>query len=54
MVNNKDKPLWKRLLAKATALAAAICMMLLPATAHADMQGVDMSNWQCGADVYNM
>ena len=54
MVNNKDKPWWKRLLAKATALAAAMCVMLLPATAHADMQGVDMSNWQCGADVYNM
>ena len=56
MVNNKDKPKpWhKRLFAKVTALAAAICMMLLPATAHADMQGVDMSNWQCGADVYNM
>ena len=56
MVNNKDKPKpWhKRLLAKGTALAAAVCMMLLPATAHADMQGVDMSNWQCGADVYNM
>ena len=54
MVKNKDKPLWKRLLAKGTALAAAVCMMLLPATAHADMQGVDMSNWQCGADVYNM
>lgn len=54
MVNNKGKPLWKRLLAKGTALAAAVCMMLLPATAHADMQGVDMSNWQCGADVYNM
>ncbi|ESV33653.1 Phage lysin-like glycoside hydrolase [Bifidobacterium longum E18] len=54
MVNNKDKPWWKRLLAKITALAAAVCMMLLPATAHADMQGVDMSNWQCGADVYNM
>ena len=54
MVNNKGKPLWKRLLAKGTALAAAVCMMLLPATAHADMQGVDMSNWQCGVDVYNM
>ena len=54
LVNNKDKPWWKRLLAKITALAAAVCMMLLPATAHADMQGVDMSNWQCGADVYNM
>ena len=56
MVNNKDKPKpWhKRLFAKVTALAAAICMMLLPATAHADMQGVDMSNWQCGVDVYNM
>ena len=54
MVNDKGKPLWKRLLAKGTALAAAVCMMLLPATAHADMQGVDMSNWQCGADVYNM
>ncbi|RDX20685.1 GH25 family lysozyme, partial [Bifidobacterium breve] len=54
MVKNKDKPWWKRLLAKGTALAAAVCMMLLPATAHADMQGVDMSNWQCGADTYNM
>ena len=54
LVKNKDKPWWKRLLAKITALVAAVCMMLLPATAHADMQGVDMSNWQCGADVYNM
>ena len=54
MVKNKDKPWWKRLLAKITALVAAVCMMLLPATAHADMQGVDMSNWQCGVDVYNM
>ena len=54
MVKNKDKPWHKRLYAKVTALAAAVCMMLLPATAHADMQGVDMSNWQCGADVYNM
>ena len=34
LVNNKDKPLWKRLLAKGTTLAAAVCMMLLPATAH--------------------
>ncbi len=54
LVKNKDKPWWKRLLAKITALVAAVCMMLLPATAHADMQGVDMSNWQCGVDVYNM
>ena len=54
MVKNKDKPWHKRLYAKVTALAAAVCMMLLPATAHADMQGVDMSNWQCGVDVYNM
>lgn len=53
MVNNKDKPLWKRLLAKGTALAAAVCMMLLPATAHADMQGIDVSNWQCGIDIAN-
>ena len=56
MVKNKDKPKprWKRLIAKGMALIAAMCMMTLPATAHADMQGVDMSNWQCGADVYNM
>ena len=53
MVNNKDKPLWKRLLAKGMALSAAVCMMLLPATAHADMQGIDMSNWQCGIDIAN-
>ena len=53
MVNNKDKPWWKRLLAKGTALAAAVCMMLLPATAHADMQGIDVSNWQCGIDIAN-
>ena len=33
MVNNKDKPLWKRLLAKGTALAAAVGMLVLPATA---------------------
>ena len=46
MVNNKGKPLWKRLLAKSTALAAAVCMMLLPATAHADMQGIDVSTFQ--------
>ena len=50
MVKNKDKPWWKRLLAKITALVAAVCMMLLPATAHADMQGIDVSNWQCGID----
>ena len=46
---NKSKPL--------QALIAALFAVLLasaPATAHADMQGVDMSNWQCGADVYNM
>lgn len=56
LVKNKDKPKprWKRLIAKVMALIAAMCMMTLPATAHADMQGVDMSNWQCGADVYNM
>ena len=53
LVKNKDKPWWKRLLAKITALVAAVCMMLLPATAHADMQGVDMSNWQCGIDIAN-
>ena len=53
LVKNKDKPLWKRLLAKGTALAAAVCMMLLPATAHADMQGIDVSNWQCGIDIAN-
>ncbi|MRZ82180.1 glycoside hydrolase, partial [Paeniclostridium sordellii] len=53
MVKNKDKPWWKRLLAKITALAAAVCMMLLPATAHADMQGIDVSNWQCGIDIAN-
>lgn len=55
MVNNKDKPKpWhKRLFAKVTALAAAVCMMLLPATAHADMQGIDVSNWQCGIDIAN-
>lgn len=51
---SKPKPWYKRLLAKVTALVAAVCMLTLPATAHADMQGVDMSNWQCGADVYNM
>ena len=51
LVKNKDKPWWKRLLAKITALVAAVCMMLLPATAHADMQGVDVSNWQCGVDI---
>ena len=47
----RPKPWWKRLLAKITALAAAVCMMLLPATAHADMQGIDVSNWQCGIDI---
>ena len=35
------------------ALVAAVSMLFAPA-AHADMQGVDMSNWQCGVDVYNM
>lgn len=57
MVNNhnkdKPKPLRKRLLAKGMALSAAVCMMLLPATAHADMQGIDVSNWQCGIDIAN-
>lgn len=51
MVNNKGKPWHKRLFAKVTALAAAVCMMLLPVTAHADMQGIDVSNWQCGIDI---
>ena len=51
LVNNKDKPLRKRLLAKGMALSAAVCMMLLPVTAHADMQGIDVSNWQCGIDI---
>ena len=48
---------WRKLLtaltvsiSMAVAPAAAICMMLLPATAHADMQGIDVSNWQCGID----
>ena len=35
------------------ALVVAVSMAFAPA-AMADMQGVDMSNWQCGADVYNM
>ena len=48
---SKPKPWYKRLLAKVTALVAAVCMLTLPATAHADMQGIDVSNWQCGIDI---
>lgn len=28
-------------------------MMLLPATAHADMQSIDVSNWRYGIDIAN-
>ena len=41
----------KRLMA---VLAAVLAMFTFTPMAFADMQGVDMSNWQCGADVYNM
>ena len=41
----------KRLMA---ILAAVLAMFTITPMAFADMQGVDMSNWQCGADVYNM
>lgn len=40
----------KRLIA--TACAALIALM--PCAAYADMQGVDISNWQCGIDTYNL
>ena len=54
---NKGKPkhgrLHRRVGMTLTALVAAVSMSFAPA-AMADMQGVDMSNWQCGADVYNM
>ena len=43
---NKSKPL--------QALIAALFAVLLactPAIAHADMQGIDVSNWQCGIDI---
>ncbi|KAB6793258.1 glycoside hydrolase, partial [Bifidobacterium longum] len=54
---NKGKPkhgrLHRRVVMTLTALVAAVSMAFAPA-ANADMQGVDMSNWQCGADVYNM
>lgn len=41
-INNRGKPT----LAKATAAVAAVLMGALPATAMADMQGIDVSSWQ--------
>lgn len=41
-INNKGKPT----LAKAAAAVAAVLMGALPATAMADMQGIDVSSWQ--------
>ena len=35
-----------------TALVAAVSMSFAPA-AMADMQGIDVSNWQCGIDIAN-
>ena len=50
-IKNKSKP---SLVTRILAVVVAVLLASAPATAHADMQGVDMSNWQCGADVYNM
>lgn len=40
----------KRLMAAACAALVAF----MPGVAYADMQGVDISNWQCGIDTYNL
>ncbi|WP_240951148.1 GH25 family lysozyme, partial [Bifidobacterium olomucense] len=49
---NKSKP--KRLACAIAAAVAATALAFAPAAAYADMQGVDVSNWQCGADIYDM
>lgn len=37
-----------------TILAALLAVFTITTTAVADMQGVDVSNWQCGIDTYNL
>lgn len=37
-----------------TILAALLAVFTITPAAVADMQGVDVSNWQCGADVYDL
>lgn len=53
---NKDKPkhgrLHRRVGVTLSALVAAVSMAFAPA-AMADMQGIDVSNWQCGIDIAN-
>ena len=53
---NKGKPkhgrLHRRVGVTLSALVAAVSMAFAPA-AMADMQGVDVSNWQCGIDIAN-
>lgn len=53
---NKGKPkhgrLHRRVGMTLTALVAAVSMAFAPA-AMADMQGIDVSNWQCGIDIAN-
>lgn len=36
------------------ALMCALVLSVVPCAAYADMQGVDISNWQCGIDTYNL
>lgn len=36
------------------AATCALLIGLMPVSAYADMQGVDISNWQCGIDTYNL
>ena len=53
---NKGKPkhgrLHRRVGVTLSALVAAVSMAFAPA-AMADMQGIDVSNWQCGIDIAN-
>ncbi len=53
---NKSKPkhgrLHRRVGMTLTALVGAVSMAFAPA-AMADMQGIDVSNWQCGIDIAN-
>lgn len=43
---NKGKPYWLSFWKRVTAVIIAVLMMFLPATAFADMQGIDVSSWQ--------
>lgn len=45
-----------RIKTRLSALVAALtaCLMAFTPAAYADMQGVDVSNWQCGMDVYSL